>query len=64
MKGFYIAEEGHYAPLLLPQDLNGGNKASTVIRMGRFSHADIFIYIGVATRAAGIAIPIRLASNS
>lgn len=54
MKGFNIAEEGHYSPLIIPHDQNGNAHASTVIRMKGYSHADIFIFIGVATRAAGV----------
>jgi hypothetical protein len=60
--GFYIPEKGHYAPLLLPQDLQGSARASTVIRMKNYDHADIFVYIGASTRAAGI-ITLESCSN-
>ncbi len=53
-KGFFTAEDGHYSPLIIPADWNGGAKASTVIRMKDYNHADIFIFIGAATRAAGV----------
>jgi len=53
-RGFYTAEDGHYSPLIIPHDQNGGAHASTVIRMGKYDHADIFVFIGVATRAAGV----------
>ena len=60
--GFYIAEDGHYSPLIIPHDQNGAAHASTVIRMKDYSHADIFIFIGVATRAAGV-ITLESCSN-
>ena len=53
-KGFYTAEDGHYVPLLIPVDLTGGGHASSVVRMKDYNHADIFIFIGIAIRAAGI----------
>ena len=53
-RGFFIAEDGHYSPLIIPHDQNAAAHASTVIRMGKYNHADIFIFIGVATRAAGV----------
>lgn len=53
-KGFYIAEDGHYSPLIIPHDQNGAAHASTVIRMKDYNHADIFIFVGAATRAAGV----------
>jgi len=53
-RGFFIAEDGHYCPLIIPHDQNGNAHSSTVIRMGKYNHADIFIFIGAATRAAGV----------
>jgi hypothetical protein len=53
-KGFHIAEDGHYSPLIIPHDQNGAAHASTVIRMRSYAHADIFVFIGAATRAAGV----------
>ena len=53
-RGFFTAEDGHYSPLIIPHEQNGAAHASTVIRMGKYNHADIFIFIGAATRAAGI----------
>jgi len=53
-KGFYTAEDGHYVPLIIPHEQNAAAHASSVIRMKHYNHADIFIFIGVATRAAGV----------
>ena len=53
-KGFFTAEEGHYVPLIIPHDQNGAAHASSVIRMEGYAHADIFVFIGASTRAAGI----------
>lgn len=53
-RGFFTAEDGHFCPLIIPHDQNGAAHASTVIRFGKYNHADIFIWIGVATRAAGV----------
>lgn len=53
-KGFYIASEGHYVPLIMPHDQNGNAHASSVIRMKDYNHADIFVSIGASTRAAGV----------
>jgi hypothetical protein len=52
--GFNIAEYGHYVPLIIPHDLDAAGHSSAVVRMKDYAHADIFVFIGVATRAAGI----------
>jgi hypothetical protein len=52
--GFYIAEDGHFSPLLIPVDLTGGAHSSTVIKMGKYNHADIILMFGAAIRAAGV----------
>lgn len=54
MKGFYIAEMGHYVPLIIPHDITGADHATAVIRMAKYSHADIFVFVGVQTRAAAV----------
>lgn len=52
--GFYTAEDGHYVPLVIPHELNGAVHSSAVIRMKRWTHADIFVMVGAAIRAAGV----------
>jgi len=54
MKGFYIAEMGHYVPLIIPHDITGSAHSTAVIRMAKYSHADIFVFVGVQTRAAAV----------
>lgn len=53
-KGFYIAEEGHYVPLIMPHDQSGAAHASSVIRMKDYNHADIIVSIGATILAAGV----------
>ena len=52
--GFNIGEYGHYVPLIIPHEQSGAAHASSVVRMKDYSHADIFVFIGDATRAAGV----------
>ena len=49
-----ISEDGHIVPLFLPADQNGAIHSSLVVAMKEYSHASILIYIGAASRAAGI----------
>ena len=54
MKGFYIAEMGHYVPMIIPHDITGAIHSTPVVKMKNYSHADIFVFVGVSTRAAAI----------
>jgi hypothetical protein len=51
---FNIAEQGHIVPLYIPHDINGGDHHSPIVNMEAYSHASVLIYLGDASRAAGL----------
>ena len=51
-KGFYLAQEGHVVPLILPADITGG-KLSPAFSLGAWAHVSILLSIGVSAAAPG-----------
>jgi hypothetical protein len=73
-KGFWVAQEGHYVPVILPVSA-GAAQAGKRFNMANFAHASVILMLGAAggpigaitlnvyaaeTGGAGVAIPYRI----
>ena len=50
MKGLNLSEVAHFVPIIMPQDITGG-ETGIEFNMALYAHASIFINLGVSASA-------------
>lgn len=56
MHGFNVPEQGHVVNIIPPVDINGGAKTSDYFDMGKYSHVDIILTLGVTGAASTVTV--------